>query len=87
MKVKDLIAYLSELDGDLFVYGMSDDECNATANIYSPSLYYSYEEIPEYGLNVDDIMNLEWIGEYALEDNITVEEFIETNDMKPVVIL
>lgn len=68
MKVKDLIAALQELDGDLEVYGVSDhgqqpEKISPPSEIFMESAHYSLEdytgdeeEAEEYGYTVKAVL-------------------------------
>lgn len=73
MKVKNLIEELLKMDGELYVYGFSDDEGNDVANLYSPSLRY-YDGDPSKGLNIDNLIGQYEEGEEDWEGNIPASE-------------
>lgn len=43
------------MDGELYVYGYSDDEGNDVANLFSPTLRY-YDGDTSRGLNIDNLI-------------------------------
>lgn len=78
MKVKTLIELLQKFDGELYVYGFSDDEGNDIANLYSPNLRYCDSD-PSNGLRIDDLVPEYEEGEEDWEGNIpeSEEEFLD----------